>query len=565
MSHEKKPAVNVVVCWHMHQPQYQDQFTHEFHLPWTYLHAIKDYADMAAVVEEVPQSRVVVNFSPILLDQISDYIRQFDSYFQHGEPFNDKLLGALAAPTIGPTSTIRQAILKQCVRANEKRLINRFKPYSELVVLAQQALKNPRYVNYLDERYFFDLLVWYHLVWMGETVRAKNPIVQRLIAKEREYSTLDRRELLAVINELLRSVVPRYRHLAESGQMELSVTPDKHPIIPLLLDFKTASEAMPKAPLPAHQHYPGGKERANRHIVRSLKKFESHFGFRPVGCWPSEGGVCEKTLELLNEQGFLWAATGGSVLHNTLSASQMEHVCIHHNFQVKDNPLACFFRDDNLSDLIGFTYSNWNETDAVNNMIHHIENIRSACNYSEDTIIPIILDGENCWEYYANNGYNFLKKLYQSLASHPDINLTTFQNYIKKHQRPTILPKLISGSWVYGTFSTWIGDVAKNRAWDLLCQAKADFDRVMASNTLNHELSAKAEEQLAICEGSDWFWWFGDYNPAEPVADFDHLYRTHLKNLYRFLGEPCPPALEQVISQGEGTPENSGVMRRGQG
>ena len=125
--------------------------------------------------------------------------------------------------------------------------------------------------------------------------------------------------------------------------------------------------------------------------------------------------------------------------------------------------------------------------------------------------------------------------------------------------------KLVAGSWVYGTLSTWIGDHAKNRAWDLLCQAKADFDRVMAEGRLAPEVAERAREQLAICEGSDWFWWFGDYNPAESVADFDRLYRTHLKNLYRFLGEPAPAALEQVISRGGGQQENDGVMRRGQG
>lgn len=562
---DKKPAVNVVLCWHMHQPQYQDQFSHEFHLPWTYLHAIKDYADMAAIVEAVPQSRVVVNFSPVLLDQINDYVQQFKRYFQSGESFNDKLLSALAAPTIGPTQTRRHDIVKQCVRANKERLVQRFKPYQELVVLAQQALTNPGYLDYLDEQYFFDLLVWYHLVWMGETVRDTHPVIQRLIAKAKAFTISDRRELLGVIDELLRSVVPRYRHLAQSGQMEISVTPDKHPIVPLMVDFKSTLDAMPDAPLPQHAGYPDGESRARHHIARSLEIFSEHFGFRPSGCWPSEGSVSDRTLELMAEHEFSWVASGGSVLHNSLNAAKMKGICIHHGFQLKDIPLACYFRDDNLSDLIGFTYSGWDETDAVNNMVHHIENIRTACKYQPDTIIPIILDGENCWEYYPNNGYGFLTKLYQRLAEHPDINMTTFQRYAEQHSKRTVLPHIVSGSWVYGSFSTWIGDPAKNRAWDLLCQAKLDFDRVMSTNQLNPELRRKAEEQMAICEGSDWFWWFGDYNPAEAVSDFDILYRTHLRNLYRFLGEPCPPVLSEIISQGHGTPENSGVMRRGQG
>jgi alpha-amylase/alpha-mannosidase (GH57 family) len=565
LNQDDKPAVNVVLCWHMHQPQYQDQFTRRVHLPWTYLHAIKDYADMAAIVEQVPQSKVVVNFTPVLLDQIDDYIQQFDRYFNHGEPFTDALLSTLATPTIGPTESVRLFITKQCIRANEKRLIDRFGPYRDLVNLARQALNKPTYLNYLDEQFFFDLLVWYHLVWMGETVRDENQTIARLIRKAKGFSYQDRKELLGVIDTLLRSVVPRYRHLAESGQMEISVTPDKHPILPLMLDFRSTLDAMPDAPLPECNQYPGGKERAKIHLEKGLRTFERHFGFQPVGCWPSEGAVSSETLELLKESGFSWAATGGGVLGNSKHASKMDKVCIHHGFQIRDNPLACFFRDDNLSDLIGFTYSGWNETDAVNNLVHHIENIRTACNYQEDTIIPIILDGENCWEYYANNGYHFLKQLYARLVEHPHIKFTTFREYLKKHPKRTRLPKLVSGSWVYGTFSTWIGEPAKNRAWDLLCQAKEDYDRVIASGKLDPEIEKRAEEQLAICEGSDWFWWFGDYNPAESVSDFDQLYRVHLKNLYRFLDEPAPSNLDHVISRGGGAPENDGVMRRGQG
>ncbi|HCB40470.1 MAG: glycoside hydrolase [Pseudomonadales bacterium] len=567
MSHkiDDHPKVNVVLCWHMHQPQYQDQFTHNVRLPWTYLHAIKDYADMAAVVEQVPQSRVVVNFTPVLLDQIDDYIQQFDRYFNQGEPFNDRLLATLAMATIGPTESLRLFIARQCIRANEKRLIERFPPFRDLVQLARQALHKPGYLNYLDEQFFFDLLVWYHLVWMGETVRMENETIQRLIRKARGFTSKDRRELLGVIDTLIRSVVPRYRHLAESGQMEISVTPDKHPILPLMLDFKSTLEAMPDALLPQRDGYPDGRERAIRHLRKGIDTFVQHFGFKPVGCWPSEGALSEATLELLAEIPFQWTASGGGVLGNSKHANKLENLCIHHGFRLRENSVTCFFRDDNLSDLIGFTYSGWNEHDAVNNLIHHIENIRSACNYRQDTVVPIILDGENCWEYYPHNGYHFLKQLYSRLVEHPKIQLTTFRDYLKYHNDSTRLPSLVAGSWVYGTFSTWIGDPAKNRAWDLLCKAKDDFDRVMASGRLAPEIAQRAEEQLAICEGSDWFWWFGDYNPAESVADFDQLYRAHLRNLYRFLDEPAPPELEHVISRGGGAQENDGVMRRGQG
>ena len=69
--------LKVVLLWHMHQPQYQDRVSGRYHLPWTYLHAIKDYTDMAAHLERHPKVHAVVNFVPVLLDQLEAYSNQF--------------------------------------------------------------------------------------------------------------------------------------------------------------------------------------------------------------------------------------------------------------------------------------------------------------------------------------------------------------------------------------------------------------------------------------------------------------------------------------------------------
>jgi alpha-amylase/alpha-mannosidase (GH57 family) len=122
---------------------------------------------------------------------------------------------------------------------------------------------------------------------------------------------------------------------------------------------------------------------------------------------------------------------------------------------------------------------------------------------------------------------------------------------------------MVAGSWVYGTFSTWIGDTDKNRAWDMLGAAKRVFDRVMASQRLDEEQRREAEMQLAVCEGSDWFWWFGDYNPEEIVSDFERQFRLNLANLYVLLGEEPPHTLAEVFSHGGGAPLKGGAMRPG--
>ena len=555
--------LKLVICWHMHQPSYRDAGSGRYQLPWTYLHGIKDYVDMAALLEEVPAARAVVNFTPTLLEQISDYEKQISASRQRQATLSDPLLAALNAEQLPSQAEAREGLIRAALRANEKRLINRFPTYRNLVELAERVLKHPAMLTYLSDQYLADLLVWYHLAWLGETVRRSDSRVKRLMAKLHGFTLEDRRELLTLIGELLAGLVERYRKLAEAGQVELSVTPYAHPIVPLLLDTATTHEALPEAPLPVGR-YPGGRERARWHIDEGLRVFRKYFGFRPDGCWPSEGSLSEETLDLFAEAGFRWTASGETVLRNSLHRSEVStHGCIHRPFRLEGNPLTCFFRDDGLSDLIGFTYADWHAEDAVNNLIHHLENIAAACKHEPDRVVSIIMDGENAWEYYPENGYHFLSCLYRRLAEHPKIELTTFSKCLDSDIQGQPLRHLVAGSWVYGTFSTWIGDSDKNRAWELLIEAKQAFDRVIAKGHLSAEQRALAEHQLALCEGSDWFWWFGDYNPADSVKDFDHLYRLQLMALYHALGLPLPSSLEQVISSGGGAAEAGGVMRRG--
>jgi alpha-amylase/alpha-mannosidase (GH57 family) len=241
----------------------------------------------------------------------------------------------------------------------------------------------------------------------------------------------------------------------------------------------------------------------------------------------------------------------------------MAGASIHKPYKLPGASPACFFRDDGLSDMIGFTYTKWGADDAVNDFIHHLLNIKKTTESDQDRVVSVILDGENAWEYYSYNGYYFLQSLYRRLQEHPDIELTTFSDALRSGVQPAKLPKMVGGSWVYGTYSTWIGDPDKNRGWDLLSEAKNVYDKVIASESFDDETLQALERQLAICEGSDWFWWFGDYNSADSVSDFERLYRLHLSNLYQMLGQEVPQVLSEVISHGGGNMEQAGTMRRG--
>ncbi|TXL15624.1 glycoside hydrolase [Methylococcaceae bacterium HT4] len=560
MSGNKK--IKLVLCWHMHQPEYRDRQTGEFQLPWTYLHVIKDYVDMVAHLENEPDAKAVVNFAPILLEQIEDYAKQLNCYLHDGVEIKDTLLSALVMPAYPLDVEERLELINNCLRANRERQIDRYPAFSHLVHMAEWVQGHGDAPKYINCQFIADMLVWYHLIWMGETVKLSDARIQRLIAKGSNYTLHERIEIVEVIEELLSKVILRYKTLAQAGRIELSVTPYAHPILPLMLDIKSAHEAMPDAPLPVLDSYPGGKERVNWHIEQGIATFKRFFDFTPQGCWPSEGAVSEATLKVIGEAGFTWAATGGQVLLNSFSISDTDHSSeIHHPFQVDGTDIPCFFRDDGLSDLIGFNYSKWHADDAVNDMIQHLENI--AEHEAEGSVVSIIMDGENAWEYFPDNGYHFLSAFYKGLAEHPDIELTTFSECLAQKVEIKPLDKLMAGSWVYGTFSTWIGDIDKNRAWDMLGDAKNCFDKVLQRGRLSKSQLKEAELQLAVCEGSDWFWWFGDYNPGEAVSSFEKQFRLNLSNLYCLLGEEPPAYLSLSFTQGSGDPAMGGTMRKG--
>jgi len=555
--------LKVVLCWHMHQPQYLDLIGNEFQLPWVYLHAIKDYVDMAAHLEAVPQAKAVINFSPVLLEQLDEYERQINTCLNGTGTIRDGLLAALDSPVFPADNEHRAALIRACMRSNKKHQIERFAPYKQLVSMAEPLTLDLHHISYFSDQYLADLLCWYHLAWLGATVQRSDNRVQAMIEQGCGYTLHQRRVLLQIIGELITGLRHRYAGLAHRGQIELSMSPYTHPMIPLLLDFKSAREAIPDLQLPLLEGYPDGRERSFWHLQKGLEIFQQYFGLRPVGCWPSEGGVSNETLRLMQSCGFQWAATGENVLRNSIAGNpSLSHdQSIFHAFNHKSSGIRLFARSDSLSDLIGFTYAEWHADDAVADLINRLTVIADAQAGAKDPVISIILDGENAWEYYPQNGYYFLSALYKSLSENPRFELSTYRELLSA--RDVALDNIIAGSWVFGTFSTWIGNQDKNRAWDILGDVKRAYDDVMANTEIEEQLKVKIDAQLATCEGSDWFWWFGDYNPAETVNDFDGLYRRHIANLYYLLGREPPQYLSQKLSHGTGSPRLGGVIRPG--
>jgi alpha-amylase/alpha-mannosidase (GH57 family) len=570
--------LDVVLCWHMHQPQYREPLSGQYQLPWTYLHALKDYADMVAHLENAPEARVVVNFAPILLEQIAEYAEQLAGICAGTTDARDPVLNLLVREEVPAAGEARAEIIRWCLRAHAQRMIEPFPLFRDLARIARAALEDRVLLERLASSFFLDLATCYHLAWCGETVRRQYPELQNWVSEGRDFNSGERKRLLEIMSEVMASIIPRYRALAERRQIELSFSPYAHPIMPLLLDLESTREAMPEAMLPQHSGYPGGRERVLWHLERGREVFQHHFKLEPGGCWPSEGGVSDETLKLLDGFGLRWTATGQTVLANSLRAAPDQDVrngqgWLHRPYRLPKMQIRAFFRDDGLSDSIGFRYADWHADDAVADFVHHLENILES--NSGGGVVSVILDGENAWEYYPDNGFHFLNGLYAALTAHPRIRMRTFSEVCEDDQYREVseLPSLVAGSWVYGTFSTWIGDPDKNAGWDRLVEAKLAVDAALRENagsgysvtdSSNGWDRSELAEQLAVCEGSDWCWWFGGYNPAGSVSDFEMLYRQQLASLYHLARLEVPGSLSQVLSAGGGAPAAGGTMRPGQ-
>ncbi|MDP3440340.1 MAG: glycoside hydrolase family 57 protein [Azonexus sp.] len=547
---------DLAFLWHMHQPDYRHPDSGEFLLPWVLLHAIKDYTDMAAHLERHPGIHCTINFVPVLLDQIEDYSAQFAS----GQ-WRDPLLRIASWPDPNTLAAEdRDWLLDMAFRCHAPTMLEPFAPYRRLRdMLTYVQSQDGNGLSYLSGAFFADLATWYLLAWSGESLRRNGKVIPQLMAKGGSFSLLDRQNLLAELSSAVDGLIPRYRALAESGQIELSCTPATHPLAPLMIDFNSAREAWPECILPAAPTYPGGRSRVAGHIAQAQESHTRRFGQPSAGLWPAEGALSTPFLKQISEAGFNWTASSHGVLKNSAGNEAKTT----HPWQTPEGTpgdITLFFRNERISDLIGFEYASWHGRDAAQ---HFMTEVKAIHLQDARNLIPVFLDGENAWEYYPYNAWYFFNDLYDALEKTPAIRTVTLSEAAAAHhERRPRLPRLTAGSWVYGTLSTWIGNPDKNRAWEMLCDVKQCVDRAIDSQTLSDTDKHDVLRRLAVCESSDWFWWLGDYNSPQSVACFDRLFRENLKALYHLLKFPPPASLDHPISKGAGKPESGGTMRR---
>ncbi|MDB5096022.1 MAG: hypothetical protein JWM80_443 [Cyanobacteria bacterium RYN_339] len=550
--------LSVAFVWHMHQPLYKDRQTGRYLMPWVRMHAQKDYVDMLEVLKAYPNLRQTFNLVPSLLEQIEDYAHH-DAW--------DRMLELLARPAEAYTPADWEYLLERGFDVHWDTMGAPFPRYAELYARREILRGRPLAlaIGNFSAQDWADVVTWFNLAWFDPTYLRGKPVLAGLVAKGRDFSQADREALLAEIRAHMRAVVPAYREMAASGQIELTTTPYYHPILPLLCDTDSARVARPELPLPQARF--SAPEDAKRQIDRGLAYFQELFGHQPRGMWPSEQAVSPAAADLIAGAGLKWAISDEGVLARTLDLklgrgpqgvpADAAGLYQAYTLQTANGPLAMVFRDVALSDLIGFSYQRMPAPEAAADLHGRLDRIRKLLPDGEAYLVTIALDGENCWESYVNDGADFLNAFYDRVSRDSALELVTVGDFLESNPPRRELKTIHAGSWIGADYTTWIGDPTKNLGWDALARARADLmgRRAALEGT---EAWRQALDELDIAEGSDWFWWYGEGHDSGQDSLFDLQFRLHLQRLYELIGLPVPETLMHSLYAEEPAP-TSGV------
>jgi alpha-amylase/alpha-mannosidase (GH57 family) len=537
----------------MHQPQYRDPETGRYVLPWTRLHALKDYWGMVAMLKDFPRFHATFNVVPSLGMQLEEYASG-----EFHEPWFS--LAFKAAEEL--TREDKAEILARAFQVNHERLMSRWPRFVELYEWSQPA-GGAQAIASFTLRDWRDIQLLSQLAWMEESWFEKDSVVSRLANKGKEFTENDKAALKAKQLELLGLVLPEYRAAAQSKQVELSTTPFYHPILPLVCDSDIARVANPSTPLPrrAYRH----PEDAREQLRRAREYHERVFGAQPAGLWPSEGSVSDQALTIALEEGFQWFGTDEGVLGRTLNAgffrdskgvpANGDRLYQPLRVQLGGKSITGLFRDHHLSDLIGFVYSRMSGKDAAADLHGRLRELGERVESTHPLTICLFLDGENAWEYYPGNGREFLREFYGRIQGDQDFHALTASEAIAAAGNIPTNTGIFPASWINANFDVWIGHSEDVAAWELLWDAREAYGQAVDARKQGRDGAPtetalkEAQESMLAAEGSDWCWWYGPEHSTANDAEFDALYRKHLTAVYLAIGQVAPQELAKPIKR----------------
>jgi alpha-amylase/alpha-mannosidase (GH57 family) len=534
----------VAFLWHYHQPYYTDPVKGTLALPWVRLHAVKDYVGLANLWSEFPAVRQSVNFVPSLVKQLAEYLGGAE----------DTALTLARVPSDELTEDQAADILRTFFAANRENLIHPHPRYRQLMARCDLRHRTAEEVaRELSPAELRDLQVWANLAWFHPSVVEADPDLGQLIKQNEGYTEVDKRAVLAKQMELIAEIVPLHRRLADAGRIELTTSPFYHAIVPLLCNHTAARAGTPGLPPPTPMLI--APRDAAEQVERALTFHAETFGRPARGLWPSECAVSNDAAGIFARAGVEWVVTDEEILAQTLRVPLFRTTSgvvnrpdlLYRPYRLRrgGRELAVIFRDHTLSDRIGFRYQLRPPDTAADDLVARLLAIRDAA--PENALVTIALDGENCWEFYPNQGVDFLRCLYRRLSDTPEIETVTISDYLDRFGVAGELERLFPGTWIGHSFRSWMGHWEKNRAWEHLTRARDFARRRIAEGAVPDGVADAVREETLIAEGSDWFWWYGDEHAGRSDATFDALFRLHLRRIYELLDTRPPDDLLRPI------------------
>jgi len=541
------------LMWHQHQPLYPKDAGGVVTRPWVRVHATKDYFDMVALLEDFPSVKATFNLTPVLLLQLEE--------LSNGTKDIYWVLSEVSAAELDEE---QQAFILERFFDTNSRIVNRFPRYAELRALRDEGTA-------YTEQDFRDLQILFNLAWTDPRFLAQEPLAS-LVAKGEGFAEEDKEILFAEHLRIIQEVTTIHSRLWEQGQIEVTTTPLAHPILPLIFDSATATEGDPSATMPSVRFREGRD--AQDQVERGLDVAERLLGRRPVGMWPGEGAVSDFTIPIFSGKGVQWIATGEDVLAPSLDIGEfdrdendtvIEADLLYRPWKgvpTRQPELPIFFRDRVLSDLVGFQYSGTQAELAAQDFMNRLQDISDRLDEQGAAgphIVSVILDGENAWENYPNDGIDFLRALYGQLEASDFVTTITPSQYLEAFG-DTIEPldRVWPGAWFSPNYATWIGEEEEATAWEYLWRTR-DFLKGVESE-IDPDAYAAAYETMLFAEGSDWFWWYGDDQSSGNDDYFDAAFRELLGQVYdaagfdrpAYVGIPIIPETPVASDRGAG-------------
>ena len=492
------------------------------HAPWVLLHAAGEYLTLVRVIEKTGWQGQVLNLVPVFLEQLAAY--------RDGRA-SDPLLEALRTPALELTPEGQKELLRWAFLLHPQQL-QRWPRLQELADRTAGAGAD-ELIRRFTVQDLTDLQVLLVLAYAAPNL-SWEPELAAIARAGRNWSGAAREYAVAWLAACPGRVLEAYLRLAARDGVEIATSPYAHPIVPLLLDTRIVQESWAPYPAPRVPRFSAPADAA-RQLKAGLALMRG-LGFEPHGCWPPEGSVSAAAVAVYGRHKIRWLATDEGILAASLGRAVSGETGIGDElfrpWCLEEGGPAMFFRHRGLSDFIGFQGSRFpDEAVAARELVAQIR--RVARQVPADAGILVALDGENPWTAYPDGGVRFLTTLAGALERCDDLTPMTLADRAAD-EVPLQLAHLHPGSWIGGTFGTWIGHPEKNRGWEYLAKVRALG-------------GAKGGNSWLAAEGSDWWWWFGDDNPTLLAPLYDELFRAHLRDACAAAGIQPPPELSAPV------------------